>query len=91
LAKWRALIDRISDNSRPTQEEGHRLLRVECYDGSSSPNYWGRPIELVATVDLNRSRILELIDTVVAVPKEPAEYDPKSKNSSRASLNPVIV
>jgi primary-amine oxidase len=75
------------------QEEGHRLLRVECYDGGSSPSYWGHPIEgLVATLDLNQARVMTLIDTgVVPVPKGPAEYDAKSINSSRVPLKPVVV
>jgi primary-amine oxidase len=75
------------------EEEGHRLLRVECYDGASSPNYWGRPIEgVVATVDLNQGRIMKLIDTgVVPVPKAPSEYDAKSINTSRPPLNPIVV
>jgi len=75
------------------EEQGHRLVRAECYDAGSALNYWGRPIEgLVATVDLNQRRVLKLIDTgVVPVPKEPAEYDAKSIATSRAPLKPVIV
>jgi primary-amine oxidase len=74
-------------------EEGHRLVRAECYDAGSTLNYWGRPIEgLVATVDLNQSRVLKLVDTgVVPVPKEPADYGPKSVPTSRKPLNPIIM
>src|SRR2546421_5860857 len=36
-------------------EEGHRLVRAECYDGAAARNFWGRPIEgVVAPVDLNQ-------------------------------------
>ncbi|HUN98633.1 MAG TPA: primary-amine oxidase [Bradyrhizobium sp.] len=75
------------------EEEGHRLVRAECYDASSTLNYWGRPIEgLVATVDLNERRVLKLIDTgVVPVSKAPAEYDAKSVASSRAPLKPITM
>jgi primary-amine oxidase len=75
------------------EEEGHRLVRAECYDGSSAINYWGRPIEgVVATVDLNQRRVQKLVDTgVVPVPREPAEYDAKSIGSKRAPLKPIIV
>jgi primary-amine oxidase len=75
------------------EEEGHRLVRAECYDGGSAINYWGRPIEgVVATVDLNQHRVLALVDTgVVAVPQEPAEYDAKSIASTRAPLKPITV
>jgi primary-amine oxidase len=74
-------------------EEGHRLVRAECYDAGTALNYWGRPIEgVVATVDLNQRRILKLVDTgVVPVPKEPAEYDAKSVETARQPLNPMIV
>ncbi len=74
-------------------EEGHRLVRAECYDASTALNYWGRPIEgLVATVDLNQRRVLKLVDTgVVPVPKEPADYDTKSIAASRQPLNPIVI
>ena len=74
------------------EEEGHRLVRAECYDGGSAINYWGRPIEgVVATVDLNQKKVMKLIDTgVVPVPKEPAEYDAKSIATTRAALNPIV-
>ncbi len=74
-------------------EQDHRLVRAECYDAASANNFWGRPIEgLVATVDLNEKRVLKLVDSgVVPVPKEPADYDPKSVATSRRPLNPVVV
>jgi primary-amine oxidase len=74
-------------------EQGHRLVRAECYDAGSALNYWGRPIEgLVATVDLNQRRILKLVDTgVVPVPKEPADYDAESLASSRQPFNPIMI
>jgi len=75
------------------EEEGHRLVRAECYDGGSAINYWGRPIEgVVATVDLNQHRVQKLVDTgVVPVPREPAEYDAKSIASMRPPLKPITV
>ncbi|MBV8476635.1 MAG: primary-amine oxidase [Acidobacteria bacterium] len=73
-------------------EQGHRLVRAECYDAGAALNYWGRPIEgIVATVDLNQRRVLKLIDTgVVPVPNEPADYDSKSVATTRKPLNPII-
>jgi primary-amine oxidase len=75
------------------EEEGHRLVRAECFDTSSTLNYWGRPIEgVVATVDLDQHRVMKLIDTgVVPVPKAAADYDAKSIASSRPPLNPIVV
>jgi primary-amine oxidase len=74
-------------------EQGHRLVRAECYDAGSALNYWGRPIEgLVATVDLNQRSVLKLVDTgVMPVPKEPADYDTKSVATSRQPLNPIVI
>ena len=74
-------------------EEGHRLVRAECYDAGSAINYWGRPIEgVVATVDLNQRRVQTLVDTgMVPVPQEPAEYDAKSVASKRSPLKPISV
>jgi primary-amine oxidase len=75
------------------EEEGHRLVRAECYDGGSAINYWGRPIEgVIATVDLNQHRVVKLVDTgIVPVPREPAEYDAKSIESTRARLKPITI
>lgn len=74
-------------------EEGHRLVRAECYDAGSAVNFWGRPIEgLVATVDLNQRRVLELVDTgVVPVSKAPADYAAKSAPTSRRPLKQIVV
>jgi primary-amine oxidase len=46
-------------------EAGRRLLRVSCFDTStSSNNIWGRPIEgLHTVVDLDEARVLRLVDT----------------------------
>jgi primary-amine oxidase len=46
-------------------EAGRRLLRVSCFDTStSSNNIWGRPIEgLHAVVDLDEAKVLRLVDT----------------------------
>ena len=74
-------------------EQGHRLVRAECYDAASAVNFWGRPIEgLVATVDLNQRRVLKLVDTgAVPVSKAAADYGPKSVPSSRQPLKPIVV
>jgi primary-amine oxidase len=73
-------------------EEGHRLVRAECYDAGAALNFWGRPIEgVVATVDLNQRRVLKLVDTgIVPVPQEPADYGAKSVATSRRRLNPIV-
>jgi primary-amine oxidase len=74
-------------------EQGHRLVRAECYDAGAAVNFWGRPIEgLVATVDLNQRRVLKLVDTgVVPVSKAPSDYGPKSVPSPRQPLKQIVV
>jgi primary-amine oxidase len=74
-------------------EQGHRLVRAECYDAASAVNFAGRPIEgLVATVDLNQRRVLKLVDTgAVPVSKAVADYGPKSFPTSRQPLKQIVV
>ncbi len=69
-------------------EEGKRLLRVPCYDTGKAKNYWGRPIEgLLAIVDLNEKKVLEVIDEgIVPVPSAPADYDAGSVGKLRDPL-----
>ncbi|MGH7858677.1 MAG: tyramine oxidase, partial [Candidatus Binatia bacterium] len=58
-------------------EKGRRLVRSPCFDTSDTTNFWGRPIEnLVAIVDLDRKKVVEVIDEgVVPVPRTPVDYD----------------
>ena len=45
-------------------EIGRRLVRVACFDGAGTSNFWARPIEgVVAVVDLDERRVIRLIDT----------------------------
>jgi primary-amine oxidase len=44
--------------------EGHRLVRVTCFDAAGTSNIRARPIEgLVALVDLDASRVVRLTDS----------------------------
>lgn len=75
------------------EEEGHRLIRSECYDGRATPNYWSQPIEgVVATVDLNAKRVVKLIDTGVVPIPPAAEYDPDATaNAAGGSATSAVV
>lgn len=57
-------------------EEGRRLVRVACFDRAGTSNLWARPIEgLVAVVDLDRGRVVRLIDSVpVEVSRETGDF-----------------
>jgi len=73
-------------------EEGHRLVRAECFDAAAL-NFWGRPIEgLIAVVDINSRRVTQLVDTgVVPIPKAPGDYSKKAISKTRAPINPIVV
>jgi primary-amine oxidase len=82
-------------------EQGHRLVRAECYDAGSALNYWGRPIEgLVATVDLNQRQILKLVDTGVGLFRRSRRIttqshlrvggSPSIQSSSRNPTDPIL-
>src|SRR5229473_3383981 len=73
-------------------EEGHRLVRAECFDAAAL-NFWGRPIEgVIAFVDINNRRVMQLVDTgVVPIPKAPGDYSKKAISKARAPINPIVV
>src|SRR5260370_29479921 len=72
-------------------EEGHRLVRAECFDAVAL-NFWGRPIEgLIAVVDINSRRVMQLVETgVVPIPKRPGDYSKKASTNTRAPINPIV-
>lgn len=65
------------------EEKGRRLVRVPCFDGRSTRNVWGRPIDgLLAVVDLGERKVMKLVDGgIVPIPEAPAEY-PRRANAS---------
>ena len=60
--------------------QGRRLLRALSYFKGDSTNFYGRPIEgVVALVDMNTEKVVEVIDTgVVPLPPPSQEFDEKS-------------
>jgi len=56
--------------SLPRDEENNRIAMVSCYDSGSENGLWGRPIAgLLAVVDYDERKVVELIDTgVVPIP-----------------------
>ncbi|KAI3703412.1 hypothetical protein L1987_73464 [Smallanthus sonchifolius] len=54
-------------------EEGKRIVKVQCFSGQNTPNYYMRPIEgLTVTVDVDKREIVKLTDTGrhIPIPKE---------------------
>jgi primary-amine oxidase len=69
-------------------EENVRLIRALSYYRGDSKLPYARPIEgVIAVVDLNRKRVLKLIDTgVVPVPQATADIDEKSAQTAFGQL-----
>jgi primary-amine oxidase len=75
------------------EEQGRRLLRVECQDSRGVWEGWGRPLEgLVVMWDANERKVLRVIDSgVVPVPQAPANFDLASVGALRAMPTPITV
>jgi primary-amine oxidase len=75
------------------EEQGRRLLRLECTDSRGVWEGWGRPIEgLVIMWDANERKVLRVIDGgVVPVPQAPANFDLASVGPLRDMPTPITV
>lgn len=72
---------------------GHRLLRALAYVSEGNKNPYAHPVEgVVALLDANDRKILEVVDTgVVPVSKAPGDFDDASNPPSRPGLKPLVV
>ncbi|KAK9068007.1 hypothetical protein SSX86_012118 [Deinandra increscens subsp. villosa] len=72
-------------------EEGKRIIKVQCFSGQNTSNFYMRPIEgLTVTVDVDKRAIVKLTDTgrKIPVPKETnTDYRYDTQNPS-SDLNP---
>ena len=68
------------------QYQGKRLLRALSYWKDDSINFYGKPIEgVVALVDMNNDRVLEVVDSgVVPIATKTQELDEKSTGKREA-------
>ena len=76
----------------PDQPEEARFARVLFYYNEEDTDSFGRPIEgLVATVNLNTGKVVEIIDTgVVPVPNKPCDFfDPAQIGPLRQAPRPL--
>jgi primary-amine oxidase len=86
-------IDNWATGQVPPQFQSRRLLRAVSYlKDSASNNFYGRPIEgVVALVDMNAERVVELIDTG-AVPLPPPSQGLDEKSTGvRAAPKPLVI
>ena len=93
-------LDKVQIDPWPTGafgipvEEGRRIARCICfYRESPEDNGYARPIEgILATVDIARSEVLELVDHgVVPLPPEPGSYYPEDNGPLRTDLRPLEI
>ncbi len=103
-AEWRETIARrgVTDlrhvvcvpktvgNHGLADERGRRLVKVVCYDGEGTYNYWGRPIEgVLAVVDLH-SREVRVVDTgAVPIPRTAVDLYEAAVGEQREPPNPI--
>ena len=71
-------------------EKGKRLMKVPCYQNPSGSNFYAKPIEgLLAEVDLNTRKVVQVIDEgVVPMAKDDWGYT-AAEVAKRAPLRPV--
>jgi primary-amine oxidase len=75
------------------EEQGQRLLRINCFDVRGAWEHWGRPIGgLTVLWDANEKKVLRVIDTgAVPVPQAPANFDVASVGMLREVPTPITV
>lgn len=50
-------------------EEGKRIIKVQCFSNQDTPNFYMRPIEgLTVTVDIDKKVVIKIIDTGRGIP-----------------------
>ncbi|KAK6947637.1 Copper amine oxidase, N2-terminal [Dillenia turbinata] len=50
-------------------EEGRRILKVQCFSGRGSSNFWMRPVEgLTLTIDIDQKKVVKFSDTGRRIP-----------------------
>ncbi|KAJ4840994.1 hypothetical protein Tsubulata_048308, partial [Turnera subulata] len=75
------------------EEEGRRVIKVQCYSGQDTPNYYMRPIEgITVTVDIDKREVVKFsnIGRGIPVPKaDNTEYRYKGQEHKPLKMKPV--
>ncbi|KAJ4843414.1 hypothetical protein Tsubulata_011664 [Turnera subulata] len=75
------------------EEEGRRVIKVQCYSGQDTPNYYMRPIEgITVTVDIDKREVVKFsnIGRGIPVPKaDNTEYRYKGQEHRPLKMKPV--
>ncbi len=75
------------------EDNGTRMVRGLFYLRGRTTNYYARPVEgVVAIVDLNSRKLLQLVDTgVVPIPKETFDYEGGAAGHLREAPKPLRI
>ncbi len=79
--------------SKAEKKGGARLMRGVPYLRGKNENYYGRPIEgLIATVDIGKKKVIEVVDTgVVPIAKGSVELSEAANGPVRTTLKPIVI
>ncbi len=85
-------IDGWATGQLPAAFRGRRMLRALSYFRGDATNFYGRPIEgVVALVDMNADKVVEVVDTgVLPLPPPSQELDEKS-TGARTAPKPLVI
>ncbi|KAK9276175.1 hypothetical protein L1049_005706 [Liquidambar formosana] len=78
-------------------EEGRRVIRVQCFSSQGTPNFYMRPIEgLTVTVDIDRKEVVKISDKGRGIPVPKGEntdyrYSTQEKPLEMEPLNPISI
>ena len=85
-------IDGWAVGQVPAAYRGRRMLRALSYFKGDATNFYGRPIEgVVALVNMNTDKVVEVVDTgVLPLPPPSQEFDEKS-TGTRTAPKPLMI
>ena len=85
-------IDGWAVGQLPAAYRGRRMLRALSYFKGDATNFYGQPIEgVVALVNMNTGKVVEVVDTgVVPLPPPSQELDEKS-TGTRTAPKPLVI
>lgn len=77
------------------EEEGRRIVKVQCWSSRGTPNFYMRPLEgLTVTVDLDRREIVKISDTGRGIPvpggaETDYRYSAQDRPVEMEPMNPI--
>ncbi|KAF5202645.1 Primary amine oxidase [Thalictrum thalictroides] len=74
-------------------EEGRRLVKVECFSNQGTVNFYMRPIEgLIVTVDVDKKEVVHFVDIGHGIPiadSTNTDYRYSAQNNNPLNMNPI--